>query len=349
MDSNGNSNGNGKDRGRYAALSPVACAEPGMAPMAAARGELIVVNKLAGRVQFFDARTQALLAEIEMAKFPHEVVLSPDRSKAYVSIYGQGVFGKNSEAPGREVAIIDLAGRRQIGAIDVSPYRAPHGMAFDGAGVLWVSCDLSGVILAVDVERRAVIAAVETGSFGTHWLTVLASRGKLYATNKHYDFVAVIDTAARAMKTRIPFPQGSEGLALSPDGTRLFVMAQRPQQFHVIDTGSDAVVDVVPLDVFAATPEGRNPQKRVQVSPDGSHLLITSFDTGEIAIAPLSDLRSQTRLAVEKGPMGITFADAATAYVMNHDQGTISVINVPGRRILSTFATARGPETLAVF
>ena len=126
-------------------------------------------------------------------------------------------------------------------------------------------------------------------------------------------------------------------------------MAQRPQQFHVIDTETDRVIDIVPLTVFAPTPEGRNPQKRVQASPDGSDLLITSFDSGEIAIVPLADLRSQTRLAVEKGPMGITFAEGGSAYVMNHDQGTVSVVDVPGRRILRTFATARGPETLAVY
>ena len=58
---------------------------------------------------------------------------------------------------------------------------------------------------------------------------------------------------------------------------------------------------------------------------------------------------TQTKLAVEKGPMGITFSDAGTAYVMNHDQGTISVVDVPERRVVRTFATARGPETLAVF
>ncbi|MFM9970363.1 MAG: YncE family protein [Burkholderiales bacterium] len=338
-----------KDQGSYAALSSVACAEPGMAPLAAARGELIVVNKLAGLVQFFDARSQALLAQIEMAKFPHEVVLSADRSTAYVSIYGQGVFSKNSEAPGREVAIIDLASRAQVGVIDVSPYRAPHGMGFDAQGILWVSCDLSGVIIALDVEKREVIGAVETGSFGTHWLTVLRAKNKLYATNKHYDFVAVVDTAERKLAKKIPFPQGSEGLGLTPDGSKLFVMAQRPQQCHVIDTNLDEVVDVIDLKVFATTPEGRNPQKRVQVSPDGSHLLITSFDSGEIAIAPLADLRSQTKLTVEKGPMGITFANERLAYVMNHDQGTISIVDVPRRCIVNTFATARGPETLAVY
>ncbi len=95
-----------KDQGNYTSLSSIACAEPGMAPLAAARGELIVVNKLAGNAQFFDADSLAMLSEIEMAKFPHEVVISPDRNKAYISIYGQGVFSKNSEAPGREVAIM---------------------------------------------------------------------------------------------------------------------------------------------------------------------------------------------------------------------------------------------------
>jgi YVTN family beta-propeller protein len=337
------------DKGAYSGLLPVACAEPGMASVAASRGELIVVNKLAGRVQFFDARSHALLEDLEMPKFPHEVVLSPDRATAYVSIYGMGVFGKNSEAPGREVAIIDLASRRQVGSIDVSPYRAPHGMAFDGEGVLWVSCDLSGVILAVDVRERRVLAAVETGSFGTHWITALRSKAKLYATNKHYDFVAVVDTRARRLLTRIPCPTGSEGLALTPDGSRLLVMSQRPQLCHVIDTGTDRIIDSVPLEVFAATPEGRNPQKRVQVSPDGRHALITSFDTGEIAIAPIDNLREQTRLPVEKGPMGITFASDSEAYVMNHDQGTVSVVDVPGRRVVASFATAKGPETLAVF
>ncbi|MDP1532192.1 MAG: hypothetical protein Q8N44_04310 [Rubrivivax sp.] len=98
-----------------------------------------------------------------------------------------------------------------------------------------------------------------------------------------------------------------------------------------------------------ATPEGRNPQKRVQVSPDGRDLLITSFDTGEIAIAAVDELRRPTKIAVEKGPMGISFGATGLAYVMNHDQGTVSVIDLPGRRVERSFATARGPETLAAY
>jgi DNA-binding beta-propeller fold protein YncE len=222
-------------------------------------------------------------------------------------------------------------------------------MAFDEKGILWVSCDVSGVVLAVDPGAGRVLEAVAVNSFGTHWISACHSRAKLYATNKTYPFVCVIDTAGRRLAATIPLPEGSEGLALSPDGTRLYVAAQRPQLLVVIDTAEDRIIEQVPLAVFEATPAERNPQKRVRVSPDGRWLVISSFNTGQIAILPADDLRAQRLIAVEKGPMGVTFADARTAYVMNHDQGSISVIDVPAGVVAGRFETAPGPETLALY
>ncbi len=337
--------------GTYARLQPATCADPGggQAELASTGRELIVVNKVAGLVQFYEVGSWARLGELEMPKLPHEVVLSPDGKTAYVSIYGLGIWSKNDEHPGREVVIIDLATRRRIGSIDVSPHRGPHGMAFDARGVLWISCDVSGVIVAVDVAARAVLAAVSTESFGTHWLVVTPDGDKLYASNKSFPFVVVIDTRERRLLGKIPAPNGSEGLALAPDGRRLYVAAQRPHALYVIDTATDTVVETVALAGFAATPPERNPQKRVRVSPDGRELLVTSFNTGEIVIAPVDDLRAQTKLAVEKGPMGITFADPRLAYVTNHDQGTVCVVDVPNRAVIGKFSTAPGPETMALY
>lgn len=337
------------DRGTYAPLTPAVCTEPGQTQIASNGREMIVVNKVAGMVQFFEVGSYVKLGELDMPKLPHEVVLSPDGKTAFVSIYGTGIFGRNSENPGREVCMVDLATRTRIGAIDVSPHKGPHGMAFDRAGTLWVSCDVSGEILAVDVARREVLAAIATDSFGTHWIVITPDGSKLYASNKTFPFAVVIDVARRKLLKKIALPNGSEGLALAPDGTRLYVMAQRPQSFAVIDTASDEVIDTVPLEVFVATAPEKNPQKRVKVSPDGRHLLITSFNTGEIAIAAVGSLREQTRIQVEKGPMGITFASADRAYVMNHDQGTIAVVDIPNRAVISTFATAPGPETMALY
>ena len=46
--------------------------------------------------------------------------------------------------------------------------------------------------------------------------------------------------------------------------------------------------------------------------------------------------------------MGITFADSNHAFVMNHDQGTVWLINVQSGQLVDRFVTAAGPETLAM-
>lgn len=327
---------------------PAAGCAPDTNGAAMAWREMIVVNKLAGLVQFFDVATHEKRGELKMPPLPHEVVLSPDRATAYVSIYGLGIFGRNTEHPGEEIAVIDVGTRRLVHTINVAPYKAPHGMAFDGHGVLWVSCDLSGMVLAVDTARRAVVDAIPTESFGTHWLTLTPDGAKLYCSNKTFPFAVVIDTGARRLAAKIPLPHGSEGLAMAPDGERVYVMAQRPHLLHVIDVATDTVIETIPVTVFGETPEGRNPQKRVQVSPDNRYLVISSFNTGEIAIAPVADPRDQRLIAVEKGPMGITFADTRVAYVMNHDHGSISIVDIEAGAVVGRFETAPGPETMAL-
>ncbi|HEX4329387.1 MAG TPA: hypothetical protein VH105_21550 [Burkholderiales bacterium] len=47
--------------------------------------------------------------------------------------------------------------------------------------------------------------------------------------------------------------------------------------------------------------------------------------------------------------MGISFCGASQAYVMNHDQGSIMLVDLAAGVILSRFDTAAGPETMALF
>src|SRR5215470_10301117 len=168
---------------------------------------LIMVDKVGGQVRFFDPATDRELASFppapEAGAKAHELAISPDHKTAYVTVYGDGVYGNNPH-PGHTVAIIDLASRRMVGSIDVSPYQAPHGIQVDAAGNLYLACDLSRKVLILDPVKRRIVAAIDVEGTG-HWLALLPDASKLYVANKNdRPFISVVDVKARRMVARIP-------------------------------------------------------------------------------------------------------------------------------------------------
>ena len=97
---------------------------------------LILTAKSANKIQWFDAGTLAHLSDLDMPASTHELIRSPDGSKVYASIYGGGIFGKNSD-PDRRIAVIDLASKSLERTIDVGANIAPHSVMMDASGTLW--------------------------------------------------------------------------------------------------------------------------------------------------------------------------------------------------------------------
>ncbi|MGH8653438.1 MAG: YncE family protein [Gammaproteobacteria bacterium] len=138
---------------------------------------LVVVDKLGDTVEFFNVANHQKISSVSMKTHPHEIVITPDARTAYVSIYGDGSYGENDH-PGREIAIINLPTMRHAGDISLGTYRAPHGLALDSAGLLWVTCDKSAAVIVVNQRERKVVATVFTGTTGTHWLKMLPDGSK---------------------------------------------------------------------------------------------------------------------------------------------------------------------------
>src|SRR6195256_7089068 len=125
---------------------------------------MIAVDKMGGKVLFLNPTTYETEAVLD--DFPrtvHELLVVPETATAYVPIFGDGIHGRNPN-PGHLLSVIDLAQRRHVGDIDLSPYVSPHGMLIGPDGLLYVTCENSGVVALVDPAQRAVVGAIETGS-----------------------------------------------------------------------------------------------------------------------------------------------------------------------------------------
>ncbi len=308
---------------------------------------LIVVCKRDGFVEFHDATNFALTEEIKLPDFPHEVVLSPDRKKAYVSIYGNGQVGTNTE-PGTRIAVIDIAAKKLDGFIEIAPFLAPHGMMFDGAGLLWATAESSHALVYIDPKRGVVLGHVETESLRTHFMAANADGTKIYVPHRQLSFMSVIDTATRQVVKRIPdFRYECQGVATAPDGNRVYQASSARPEISVIDPTTDTVAGRIMVEGLGEFSPQLN---RLRVSPDNRYLVI-SFNVARMAAVIDTEAPERQHLfKLDKGPMGIAFgADLSHAFVTNHDAGTISVIDLKEMQLAGAIKTHMGPEVMAFY
>jgi DNA-binding beta-propeller fold protein YncE len=309
---------------------------------------LIVTAKTANVIQFFDVGTPAptgdlispaLVGEIDMPASTHELVLSADGRKAYASVYGGGIFGKNSD-PDRRIAVINLPSRSLERMIDLGAAVAPHGLMMDRAGTLWATAELGQAALAIDPDTGRVETVPLDAS--PHWIAISHATGKLFASFKATGFVGVVDMAARRLVDRIPIPHLAEGVAVSPDGATLYVCAHRKPEFYVVDASTHALRATIPLD---GADGSANQLRRVRISPDGRHLLVASHVDSHVAIYEAGSLRQTASVTTPKAPMGFGFAaDGRHAYVCCHDAAVVVILALPTGRIVGEFPTRKGCE-----
>lgn len=304
---------------------------------------LIAIDKMGNRVLFLDPASFGTVRTLGgFAPRVHELAISPDHTKAYSPIYGDGRHGANPN-PGHQVAVLDLQAQRHIGDIDLAPFVAPHGLRWGAAGQLYCVCEDSGVVLELDAEAGIIRHVIEVGSTNAHRIEVLPDGSKLYTENEEDLFATVIDLRRRARREDIAAPNGLAGLGLSPDGTTLVLVDAKQPELHVVDTATDKIVRTVRL-------KGHEQAAQIaRYSPDGLYLVVTSHDEG-IGTIFNGNLVDQRSVPLGKGPMDMAFhPDGRTALVGNQGDGTITVLDLDRAEVVRTVLAGKGVEALAFF
>jgi DNA-binding beta-propeller fold protein YncE len=304
---------------------------------------LIAVDKVGNQILFLDPVTYATELTLDgFAPRVHELLISPDHRFAYVPMYGDGIHGDNPH-PGHLVGRFDLQERRHAGDASTYPYLAPHGLRWGPEDQLYCVCENSGVVLEMDASNGAIENVIEVGSDKAHRIAVLPDGSKLYTENEEDTFASVVDLAKKRVTKKIPTPNGSAGIGMSPDGQKVVLVDAQEAQIFVVDTASDEVDSTIRLDGH---------EKAAQIarySPDGRHLVVTSFEA-PLATVFSGDLESQALLHLGQGPMDMAFhEDGETVIIANHNEGSLAVCNLDRGEVVRTVEAGVGIETLSFF
>jgi YVTN family beta-propeller protein len=215
-----------------------------------------------------DAASGSIDRTIALPKgfWPASIARSPDGKALAVS-------GDLANA----VVFIDAASGAASAPVPVGPH--PAGVAYAGAGTLFVADWGAAALSAIDVKTRRVRATIPVG---LHPEALLLSRDgtRLFVAEPDDDAIGVVDVAAerRAGGVNVGiygdkvFGASPNALALSGDGRRLFVTCGAANAIAVIDVSEPAPR------VLGALPAGWYP---TALAPDGNGGLFVADGMGE--------------------------------------------------------------------
>ena len=302
---------------------------------------LIAVDKMGGKVLFLNPATFA--TEVTLEGFPrtvHELLVVPDPGFAYVPIFGDGIHGRNPN-PGHLLCVFDLAQRAHLGDIDLRPYMAPHTLRRGPGGLIYITCENSAVVAVIDPATRKVIDAIDSGSTNGHRLVISPDGRRIYTENEEDCTISVIDLPNRKLLGKIELPHALAGIEISADGATIVAVDDEEPGLFLIDTEDGDLARTVRLDGV------REAAQIARYSPDYTLLAVTSLKSGTVS---LIDDAFQRQVAIKVGqqPMDMAFR-GDELFVGCQGDGSVHVIDIPGRRWKASFAAGTGCESLGFF
>jgi YVTN family beta-propeller protein len=148
--------------------------------------------------------------------------------------------------------------------------------------------------------------------------------------------IAYLSTA-EWLVTRIPVGANPYGVAVTPDGSRVYVTNQGDGTVSVIDTSKV----YTPNAAVIATISVMGQPQGVAVTPDGTKVYVTSADANIVTVIDNTN-GTVTPISVQGSPFGVAVNPQGTlVYVTQSTAGTIAVINTVDNSI-STIALAGG-------
>jgi len=309
--------------------------------MASVEHGMIAVDKMGTKVLFLNPQTFATEVVIDgFLKTVHELLIVPDTGLAYVPIFGDGIHGRNPH-PQHHLCVFDLHRRALAATIDLSPYIAPHTLKLGPDGFIYITCENSAVVAVIDRAKNKVVAAIDSGSTNGHRLIIAPDGERLYTENEEDATVSVIDLPRRKLLGKIATPRPLAGIAISADGATVIAVDDAQPTLFLIDAAAGKVREEI---VLKDVPK---PAQIARYAPDFSLLAVTSLNSDTVSLVDPS-FTAQTAIKVGAQPMDMAFR-GDELFVACQGDGSVHVIDIPGKRHKASFQAGTGCESLGFF
>ncbi len=289
-------------------------------------GQRSVAERLADAYQTLMAERAESL--IDVGNAPQWLAFNQSGSTAYVANQGDGT-----------VSIIDTGSNTVIGTVATGAM--PAYVVRGPNGKIYVSNQGSGTVSVIDAASNTVISTFEVG--GDPNGIAFDNQGFGYVATSTSNAIAVFAIATHQVVESIPMAGHPAHLAVTPDGTRLYVSNQFDGNVAVVDTTTRTVTAVIPMGAFPTV---------IRFTTDGTKAYITNQFSNAVYVVDTATNTVTGTIAVGVTPVDIALsADGTRAYVTNfsglgpqdRNPGTVSVIDLATGTVIETIPVGRAP------
>jgi YVTN family beta-propeller protein len=256
-------------------------------------------------LRIIDTVTQQTIATVKVSGRPNQCAATPD--------------GKYVAVPIRDKDSVDIVDVQQGKIVKNLPIKEPHNALNTGSNrYIYVSSMGSHEIDLIDLKKMDYAAHIPAG--GRPRPYVVSSDGNtMYVAVAEFHGFVIVDIPGKKVLERVEIPSEhatlrklqyesqdtlTHGLALTPDGSELWVSSLLDDSMYIYDLKAKKVTGRV------STGVGPN---WIVFTPDGKYACISNTDTDDVSVIDAKARREVTRVKVGKVPKRLAIATVDTA------------------------------------
>jgi|GEM_PF-4538135 len=302
---------------------------------------LLVLPEAKGhRLVLIDPRAKAVVGQIHVPGWPHEVAFSEDGRTAYLPSYSDVIVGMPG-LDGQTIDVVDMRTKTVVHTWDLGKPLRPHMPMLSGTGTLLVSTELAQALSIVDLQEGKIVGQIPTGAKESHVFVRTPDGRKIYTVNLHAGSISVLDVTARRLVKVIQVSSLVNRISLSGDGKSLLVSDGSSPNVILIDTTTDEITRKIPV---AAPPFS------LSFTPDGKWLLVGEDlgTKGKLEALDVASFTVKHAFDVDRLPYGIKVIDGE-AFIACYLTGNVNILNLESWTMESPIMNVAHGDGLAIW
>jgi YVTN family beta-propeller protein len=248
----------------------------------------------------------AFTANVTVGAGPTQVAFSPSGARSYVTNQLSQTLG-----------IIDVAANTQVKTIPLSGDPFYVAASPDGS-VIYVT-DNAAHLYAIDAATETVRATLTISSI-SNGLAFTADGSRVYASTLFTNEIVEVDARGDALLRRIPIPGSGvlQGIAISTDGSELYVLDQSFAVLRVVSVASGTEIAQVRLDGFDAF--------ALALSPDNAQVYAALTGSGVVRVIDRASRTIVKSIQTGGAPRRIAFSARGETAVIANESGWVDFV-----------------------